>query len=270
MIPKIIHYCWFGPKDIPEELLVYIKTWKEYCPDYKIILWNEEHFNVHSNKFTKEHYNKKNYAFVSDYVRAYALYNFGGVYLDTDIEIKASIDKFLNNDAFAGFESKGTVQTAVWGSRAYHKLPEMVIDYYEKLGYTASQEANTRTISRILLEKFKINIDENSTQTGSYLDSDITIYPSDYFCIETSSNFTTHHFYGSWLKENNISTKKSITLRYHLEKTLSADPESIELIKAIAHTVSLKTIIRVLLRKTYNQIIPKHIDALLKNSRKNK
>lgn len=86
MIPKILHYCWFGNTELPEQLQNYITTWQKYCPDYEVKLWNESSFDVNSHPFTKTAYAAKKFAFVADYVRAHALYLEGGIYLDTDVE----------------------------------------------------------------------------------------------------------------------------------------------------------------------------------------
>lgn len=117
MIPKIIHYCWFGRKNIPESLQHYINGWKDKCPGWEIKLWNEDNFDINSHPFTQKAYEEKKYAFVSDYVRAMALHKFGGVYLDTDVEIKHPIDEFLTLEAFSSFEIDSIPFTsAVWGS----------------------------------------------------------------------------------------------------------------------------------------------------------
>ena len=94
MIPKIIHYIWFGGKPFPDKIIKCIDSWKKYLPEYEFRLWNEESFDVNSSIFTKQAYENKKWAFVSDYVRVYALYNYGGWYLDTDIEILKPIHRF--------------------------------------------------------------------------------------------------------------------------------------------------------------------------------
>ena len=101
-IPKIIHYCWFGKNKMPYILQAYINNWKKIIPDYQIIRWDESNFDVNSLSFTKEAYDSKVWAFVSDYVRLYALYNYGGIYLDTDVELLTDFDHLLNNSAFCG------------------------------------------------------------------------------------------------------------------------------------------------------------------------
>ena len=99
-IPKIIHYCWFGKGPKPELVLKCIASWEKYLPDYEIKEWNENNFDINSNIYCKEAYERKKYAFVSDYVRLYAVYNEGGIYFDTDLEVIKNMDVFLNNKAF--------------------------------------------------------------------------------------------------------------------------------------------------------------------------
>ena len=110
-IPKIIHYCWFGRGEKPEIVKRCINSWKENLKDYEIIEWNENNFDININNYVKEAYENKKYAFVSDYVRVYALYNMGGIYFDTDVEVFKSLDEFLQEDSFWGFEEKDYIAT---------------------------------------------------------------------------------------------------------------------------------------------------------------
>lgn len=112
MIPKIIHYCWMSGEPFPELIRDCIDSWKAKLPDYKIIEWNSQNFDYNIIPYTKEAMEKKKYAFVSDYVRLYALYKYGGIYLDSDIKVLKSFDSLLNDKAFTGFESKERI--GVW------------------------------------------------------------------------------------------------------------------------------------------------------------
>ena len=105
MIPKVIHYCWFGKKPLPPLAVNCIDSWKKFCPDYEIIEWNEKNFDINSNTYVREAYENKKWAFVSDYVQLYALYNYGGIYMDTDVQVLKPLDAFLNDQAFSGFEA---------------------------------------------------------------------------------------------------------------------------------------------------------------------
>lgn len=104
MIPKIIHYCWFGPKEMPKDQREYIKEWKQLMPDYKFILWSEKDIDIKSIPFTRQAYEQKKFAYVADYVRIYALYNVGGIYMDTDVKLKSQLDEFLKYGVFTSYE----------------------------------------------------------------------------------------------------------------------------------------------------------------------
>ena len=157
MIPKIIHYCWFGDKEMPAQLKKYIKSWKKYCSDYEIKLWNEENFDINSNQYVKEAYENKKYAFVTDYVRLFALYNYGGIYMDTDVEILKPLDGFVQNKAFFGFESKDYIQTALIGSEPSHPIIKEFLDYYWYSHFINNSDecdttTNVKIITKILIQ----------------------------------------------------------------------------------------------------------------------
>lgn len=223
MIPKIIHYCWFGGNEKSDFILRCMESWKINLPDYKIVEWNETNFSIDSNIFTREAYSKKKWAFVSDYVRAYALYNFGGIYLDTDVEIKHNLDKFLHHGAFSGFEKKGYPFTALWGAKKNHIWPRLVVEQYDKL-MSFELITNTVIVSQLLVDEFKVIPDENRKQE---LQHDIVIYPSSFFCLNLEPNYATHHFNGSWL-ETKPQIKENLHNEYYRSKYfLTIDANSI-------------------------------------------
>ena len=116
MIPKIIHYCWFGGQPLPEEVKKYIITWRRYCPDYEIRQWNEQNFDIIQNEYCREAYEAQKWAFVTDYVRLNVLYKYGGFYMDTDVEVCKSLENLRKYNAISGFESKTRIQTGVMGA----------------------------------------------------------------------------------------------------------------------------------------------------------
>ena len=118
MIPKTIHYCWFGGNPLPKLAKKCIKSWKKYCPDFEIIEWNEANFDISSAPlYVRQAYEAKKWAFVTDYVRLYALTSYGGIYMDTDVEVIKPLDFFLNHDAFSGFESEKSIPTGIMASK---------------------------------------------------------------------------------------------------------------------------------------------------------
>jgi len=213
MIPKIIHYCWFGNNPKTKLIEYCISSWKEHLSDYQIMEWNETNFDLNINDFVKRAASDKKWAFVSDYVRAYALYNIGGIYLDTDVEIKKSLDEFLLHSAFSGFESKGFPFTALWASEKGHIWPEKVLQHYAQMNHW-NKATNTTIISNLLINEFKVNPDSDEKQELSHK---IVIYPSTHFCLDLKVNYATHHFNGSWLTES-IPHKDDLHKMYFFEQ----------------------------------------------------
>lgn len=113
MIPKVIHYCWFGNGELPELAQKCIHSWKKYCPDYEIVRWDESNVDLEVCEYAKEAYEQKEWAFVSDYIRLLVLYKYGGIYLDTDVEIIQSLDSLLENKGFMGFEGKKYISSGL-------------------------------------------------------------------------------------------------------------------------------------------------------------
>ncbi|EXB48058.1 glycosyltransferase family 32 protein [Acinetobacter sp. 1000160] len=245
MIPKIIHYCWFGEAIIPEELQRYIDGWKVSCPDYEIKLWNEESFDVNSHIFTATAYKKRKFAYVSDFVRAYALNKFGGVYLDVDVELKQKLEPFLSHEAFTGFEKNGMPFTALWGSIANHSLARKVLLYYDEREYLESQDTNTIVISDILSEEYRIDVNKNEFQIGQNNIDTICIYPAEFFCLDLCNSVATHHFYGSWLPNENRNYKNILHNNYYLDK-ISVYQYNRKLTSYVAKNISFKELIRLI------------------------
>lgn len=213
MIPKIIHYCWFGGKAKPELTEKCIESWKKFCPDYEIVEWNENNFDINSNLYVKQAYEAKKYAFVSDYARLHALYTVGGIYLDTDVMLLKSFDECLANEAFMGFETKQKVATCVIGSVKCNPLFKDFLDYYtnklfidENGNYDVT--TNVETITRML---FNDGLKGNGAMQ---VVRGLRIYPRSVFSPDlkrignasyTRNTIAIHYFSGSWKNE---ATKK--------------------------------------------------------------
>lgn len=199
MIPKKIHYIWVGGKDKPADIKRCMSTWKKYLKDYEIIEWNEKNFDINSHPFCKAAYDAKKWAFVSDYIRAYAIYNEGGIYLDTDVLILDNFDKFLDNKAFVGFENIDHPFTAVFGAEKNHPLLKDMLDYYDKLEeYKFSfQDNNTISVSDILINKYGCK----TNNQFQILKNDITVYPDNVLCNPSSESVAIHIFTGTWMDE---------------------------------------------------------------------
>ena len=194
MIPKIIHYCWFGGKPKPESFFICLESWQKALPDYEIIEWNESNFDLNCCEYVKLAAENKKWAFVSDYSRALALYEHGGIYMDIDVEVKFSLDEFLSHRAFSGFEIKGSPFTALWGTEKGHPWAARVLEFYNnKIDFDLT--TNTVFVSDLLVNEYNINPNKDELQIGK---EGIVIYPSTYFCLDLPKNYATHHFVGTW------------------------------------------------------------------------
>jgi len=212
MIPRIIHYCWFGGKPLPKKAEKYMESWKKYMPDYEIKRWDETNFDVNIIPYTEEAYNAGKYAFVSDYARFWIIYKYGGIYFDTDVEVIAPMEGILDNGPFLGAESQNTDKITVnpglgFGAVAgLDAIKDLLIQYEELHFINTDGSISYKNIvditSEYLLNHGMINTDNRQNCAG------FTIYPVDYFCpisFETRqlkitpNTRTIHHFAESWV-----------------------------------------------------------------------
>lgn len=211
MIPKIIHYCWFGNNKKSKEVRKYINTWKKFNPDYKIIEWNEENFDIRINKFVREAYERKKFAFVSDYVRLYALYNYGGVYMDVDVECIKKFDFNKDDNLITSFELEKIVMTGVIIASKNQRIIQELLESYNTMSfsdvYVNNQLVPNTVLFTEMLTKYGLKL-VNMTQR---LGEGITIYSRDYYCALDNENsclditrntVTIHHYSGSWMPLN--------------------------------------------------------------------
>lgn len=204
-IPKKIHYVWVGGKEKPKAINKCMQTWKKYLQGYEIKEWNENNFDISSHPFVKAAYEAKKWAFVSDYIRAYAIYHEGGVYFDTDILLVDYIDDLLENKAFVGFENDTHPFTAVFGAEKNHPFVKDMLDYYDSAVTSFSFENNnTLSVSNLLIEKYgcKIGNIEQELVTG------IKVYKSEILCNPSVDSKTIHVFTGTWLDESKKLKRK--------------------------------------------------------------
>ena len=209
MIPKIIHYVWVGNNPKPKDIKKCMKTWKKHLKDYKIIEWNESNFDISSHPFVKKAYEAIKWAYVSDYIRMYAIYNYGGIYLDTDVLVLENFDKFLNNKVFVGFERENYPFTAVFGAEKKNKFIKKLLDYYDNLdAYNFDFENNnTISVSNILINEYGCS-KENKEQL---LKDGIKVYKDDILCNPSKNSTTVHIFTGTWLEGIKPLKRKIVT-----------------------------------------------------------
>lgn len=200
-IPKIIHYCWFGNNQMSSLAIQCINSWKKYLPDYTFMKWDESKIDIHDNEYISEAYKNKKFSFVADYTRVYALYNYGGIYLDLDVEVRQSFNKFLNNKMFFSFEDNHHVSTAIIGCQKGHFFLKEILDYYKQARF--SLKTNVDLITQKLCQ---YGLKENNCYQ-KICQEGITVYPSDYFSplkfgeekpIITHNTVCIHLFEGTW------------------------------------------------------------------------
>lgn len=181
-IPKIIHYCWFGKTSLPEDAQRCIASWKKFCPDYEIAEWNETKINLSALPlYVQQAYAAQKWAFVADYVRLYALIRYGGVYMDTDVELVAPLDRFMNQAAFAGLEDASHVATCVMACEPEFPLFKEFLLQYSNMQFlnpdgTLNTTTNVSRLTDICLERGMLQNGQCQSVAG------LTIYPADYFC----------------------------------------------------------------------------------------
>lgn len=209
MIPKIIHYCWFG-NEKNQEIVNQINKWKLFLKDYLFYEWNETNFDlVNTPLYVKEALQNRKWAFVTDYVRLKVLYEYGGIYLDTDVEIIKTFDPLLENNLFLGFESFNILCTAVIGSIPKHPIIKHFMEIYDQFRFIKPNKSldlmpNTIRLFDFFRKNFHLKYDNKIIEHKDYI-----IYPEEYFSpknfytgkiITSEKTFTIHHFKGSWNK----------------------------------------------------------------------
>lgn len=225
MIPKIIHYIWFGGSPLPKEAQDCIDSWKKYCPDFQIIRWDESNFDISCNEYVKEAYEAKKWAFVSDYVRLWVLVTFGGIYMDTDVEVIKPLGPFLSHRAFSGFESPDAIATGIMACEKDFPLFVCLLEDYNNRHFlnddgTYDLRTNVVTITKHCIDKGLV-----LNNTFQEIDG-FALYPNDWFCPKshetgeiylTSNSSTIHHFNGSWLDptEKALLMERRVLLEQH-------------------------------------------------------
>lgn len=211
-IPRVIHYCWFGGNPKPELLKKCIKSWEKFCPSYKIMEWNESNFDVSSCPlYVRQAYEEKKWAFVSDYVRLKIVYDEGGIYLDTDVELKKCLDKMLFNKAFFGFEDGKNVATGLgFGAEKHTPILKELMDDYNDIAFVLPDGSHNNETCPIRNTKIFLKHGLKQNDQLQILDGEIKILPSIYMCPisyntgryrHSLKTISVHWFSSSWMDE---------------------------------------------------------------------
>ena len=227
MIPKIIHYCWFGNNDLPELAQKCIESWKKYCPDYDFIRWDESNYDLKKNLYIKQAYESKQWCFVSDYARLDVVYNYGGIYLDTDVELLRPIDDLLQYESFAGVENGNLVNFGLgFGAEKHSTVIRNIMKEYEGRKFIKNDGEMDRTPCPIIQTNYLKTIGFKENNDIQNLDG-IVIFPKEYFSpkdfltgklVITNNTYSIHHYQAAWLDEYDNFCKR---MRWKLSKYFS-------------------------------------------------
>lgn len=223
MIPKIIHYCWISGDPFPEKIQRCFDSWKQFLPDYEIVVWDYAKAHAIGSAWVEEAIKTKKYAFVADYIRFYALYNYGGIYLDSDVEVLKTFDDLLTLKYFIGHEkdSRGGIEAAVIGAEKGLKWVKQCLDYYKGRSFiNAFGELQTIELPFVMrqnLSKTMVLKDSKTLYDWKWEEDVLCLFPVDWFSpkswktleIEVTSNtYCIHHFSASW-KTNSIEYRRT-------------------------------------------------------------
>ncbi len=247
MIPKFIHYCWLSNDPVPVEMQKYISTWKKHLPDYEFVKWDFTRFNENSSIWVKEAFENKKYAFAADYIRLYALYTFGGIYMDMDVEVIKTFDSLLDNKYFVCFENNSHSQVLEMATLGVEKgcwWVKILLDYYENRHFIMDDgnydlKALPMVVKDVFLQK-GISLHPVCGIQDYNVGDKNTIYVLPYYFFSPKSystekiestldTYSVHHFASSWIPfEQRIERKiwqylglKEHRVMWHLDRLIS-------------------------------------------------
>lgn len=218
MIPKKIHYCWFGKGEKTSSMLKCIESWRQNCPDYEIIEWNEDNFDVNCIRFVSEAYSAKKWAFVADYARLKIVYENGGIYFDTDVEVLKSYDELLKNEAFAGFQGSEYIATGLgFGAIKGHPVIKALMEDYHNRSFPSDQDEQKKIACPIINTRvlYELGFEPSA---GMQEVCGLMLYPAEYFDPKdsetyelsvTEKTYSIHHYDSTW-KSGNARIKQLI------------------------------------------------------------
>lgn len=213
MIPKKIHYCWFGRGEKPKLAKKCIASWKKYCPDYEIIEWNEDNFDVRQNAYMRSAYDQKKFAFVSDYARLVILYEEGGIYFDTDVELLKPIDDLLGYHSYFGFEDDTHINTGLgFGAEKHNEIVKQLLTEYDQYLDKEGEFVGCPTVNTDAIVKAGLQLGGALQDLGGNM-----VYPQDYFnpyddptgrLNITENTYSIHWYAKSWMSKKTVLRSK--------------------------------------------------------------
>lgn len=217
VIPKVIHYCWFGKKELPESSRIWIEGWKKYCPDYEIVEWNEGNYDVAQNKYMEQAYEMGKWAFVSDYARLDIIYHYGGIYLDTDVELVKCMDDLLYQNGFCGFQNYNEINFGLgFGSIKQNIIIREMLDEYENLEFYGQD----KKLNLVLCPQIQSRVMQKNgiILNGKYQTiSNMTVFPEKVLSGKsqktrrvnvTEETYSIHHFDASWMEKEDYLSRR--------------------------------------------------------------
>lgn len=217
MIPKKIHYCWLSGDPFPDLIANCRKTWQEKLAGYELVLWDINHPEIAGNNWVRQAFESKKYAFAADYIRLYAIYHHGGIYLDTDVEVVKPFDDLLHKKYIIGSEGEGIIEAGVIAAEKGQPWVKDCLDYYDGRSFVkADGTLDTWTLPRIMMQQIGINREIVELDKPSFLaaeddPSKLWMLPKDFFCAKnhgtgvierTANTYCVHHFAMSWISKS--------------------------------------------------------------------
>ncbi len=229
-IPKVIHYCWFGKQPIPEKNKMWMESWKKYCPDYEIIEWNESNYDIHKSPFMERAYEQKKWGFVPDYARLDIIWRYGGIYLDTDVELVRSPDDLLYQEAYMGMEASKCINPGSgFGAKKGKRLIREMLSLYE----TCTFDEKTSLPSPAMMNSFFRQKGFVSNGSFQILEENMTVYPPGVLagknlytgrvCL-TEHTYSIHHYDASWQENARHDMKRKLQVLYR--QCMAAESDS--------------------------------------------
>lgn len=223
MIPKVVHYCWFGRGEKPAKVRYCMASWKKVLPDWTFVEWNEDNFDISAWPYAAQAYEKRKFAFVSDVARLYALYREGGVYLDTDVELLKPLDPFLDHVAFGGYERGTDLTTGLIGAEKGSAWVKEFLDLYQGLPFVRADGSLdlTTNVRRITDHMASVH---GFRQDDTFQDFEglLTVYPGRYFSPldpltrkvkKTPETVAIHHYIASWEPQTPVLWFRKLVMR---------------------------------------------------------